>query len=291
MPPIARYLALVLLLIATSFARADSWGPLESSQVRSPTGKYELRITPEKHWADKPGHCTAALYQVGADDQPVWSRHLINDEGPVTTFVADSGRYVVTMDEWGSIGELPVVIYGSNGRLIKVHSTDSLGLKDDILHIEQSVSSYHWNQNAITCFDREEEVLFIRLHWGKVLMIQLHNGNLMDEGWYVFRDNPGKWRNLQAHAAEQIRSRALQLLHSESDDERAAGALVCGQEQIRQAIPRLRELLTDDASYDETHATTPSPTTRRVYYVRQAARDALKSLGQPVPDVVIEEPL
>ena len=79
----------------------------------------------------------------------IWSRFLINNHSPVRVFVSDSGKYVVTMDEWHSVGELPVVVYGQRGELIRVHSTDSLGLKDDVLQITITASSYWWNEDSV----------------------------------------------------------------------------------------------------------------------------------------------
>lgn len=47
-----------------------------------------------------------------------------------------AGHYVVTMDEWGSVGKFPVVVYGRNGELIAVHRTESLGLAgEDLLSV------------------------------------------------------------------------------------------------------------------------------------------------------------
>jgi len=161
---------------------ADEWGPIEQTEFFSPNKRYMLKIVPREDWPIKPGYCKATLFKIdGRERKGIWSRYLINNHAPVRVFVADSGEYVLTMDEWHSVGELPVVIYGPRGDLIRVHSTDSLGLKNDVEHIKKTVSSYWWNEGLISFFGPEEETFFIRLHWGKLVLLGLEDGDLMDE--------------------------------------------------------------------------------------------------------------
>ncbi len=164
---------------------ADTWAPISKFEFESKDSSHVLKIQPHDNWHNKPGRCLATLYRVGGGKRTkVWSRSLINNHAPVDVFVANSGEYVVTMDEWHRLGELPVVIYGKRGELVRVHSTDSLGLKGDAAHIKQSVSSYWWNEDSSSFFGPKDETFFIRLHWGKLVMLDLHNGDLMDDDWY-----------------------------------------------------------------------------------------------------------
>jgi len=250
-----------------------------------------LKISPHPDWPDKPGHCRATLYGVeGAKRREIWSRFLINNHAPVRVFVADSGEYVVTMDEWHSVGELPIVVYGKRGELIRVHSTDSLGLKDDVLHIKRTVSSYWWNEDSMSFFGPDEETFFIRLHWGKLVFISLEDGDLMDEGWYTvhkgWRMPAEKWKCLHDHARAEVRERALLWLRSENPAERKTGAAISGSEKLGEAIPRLRSLLTDQASLIR------GTTTKRfrAYYVREAAKQAIENMGEQCDGVVVEIP-
>lgn len=271
----------MFLVLVGGVLYADEWDSIEKLEFFSPKGQHMLKIVPHENWPNKPGHCKATLFKIdGEKRKEVWSRYLINDHAPVQIFVADSGNYVITMDEWHHVGDLPIVIYGLFGSLIKVHSTDSLGLKEDIEHIKLSVSSYWWNEDSIGFFGPNENTFIIRLHWGKLILLELNDGSLMDKEWYDISKGwlmpKKKWDALHSFAEGQVKEHALRLLDSGDAEERKTGALVCGQEKIVEAIPRLKELLADSKYY-----TTNIPRKwTRVYYVRKAAEEALKILGE-----------
>ena len=280
-------LAATLSCVLATIACADSWGPIEQTEFYSENRKHMLRFEPHPDWPSKPGHCRAVLFKGGKE---LWSRYLINNHAPVRVFVADSGDYVLTMDEWHSVGELPVVIYGRRGELVRVHSTDSLGLKDDIEHIKQTVSSYWWNEDSISFFGPDEETFLIRLHWGELILLQLRDGDLMDEEWYGIAKGwlmpEKKWTKLHEFGRTQLQKHAIRLLASKDAQQRKTGAMICGQEKLTEAIPALRELLNDEASFS---TNVPEEWTR-LYFVRKAAKDALEAMGQEVKGVIVEEP-
>jgi len=275
--------ALVYLFTVLEQSAADSWGLIEKTEFYSATSEYVLQIWPHPDFGSTPGHCRATLYRIeGGRRASVWSRDLINNHAPVSVFVADSGKYVVTMDEWHFVGTLPVVVYGPRGELIRVHSTDSLGLRGDVLKIASSVSSYWWNADALSFFGPDDEHFFIRLHWGKVLMLDLRSGDLMDQQWYKLHKGwfikSDQWKALQRFARSEIRRRALSGLRSSDPRERSKSATLCGQLRLTAAIPRLERLL-DDPAYTERFCLLP-PLWQRSYYVRHAAQEALKQLDQ-----------
>lgn len=189
-----KIISLMLSLFAAhgSTLFADQWGFAYEREYLSPNHEHMLRILPDPARPIRSGHCTATLFKIdGKNKTEVWSRHLINHYSPVRAFVSDSGQYVITMDEWAGVGKRPVVIYNSRGALIKVHSTDSLGLAEDWEKIKVSTLSYHWNENAISFYGPEEETFFIRLHWGKLLLIRLRDGALMEGmGEKVYKTQP-----------------------------------------------------------------------------------------------------
>jgi len=206
------FIAVFTILGQGTVGHGDSWGPITKFEFRSENGRHLLRIEPHDNWPDKPGHCRATLYRDDGDKRTeLWSRFLINNHAPVKVFVSNSGRYVLTMDEWHSVGELPVVIYGRRGYLIRVHNTDSLGLKDDIEHITRSVSSYWWNENSTSFFGPDGETFFVRLHWGKLVMLDLSSGDLMDDDWYDiargWRMPKTKWKSLHDYARREVAKR------------------------------------------------------------------------------------
>jgi hypothetical protein len=284
-----RFLNIAFLICALSFqARADSWGPVKKTEFFSENRKHMLKIEPHPDWPNKPGHCRATLFR---GQKKVWSRHLINNHAPVRVFVADSGQYVLTMDEWHSVGELPVVIYGPRGELVRVHSTDSLGLKDDTLHIDRTISSYWWNENSISFFGPDEAKFFIRLHWGKWIVLDLRRGDLFQKEEMFFRDDLRKqheqeWEKLVQYRQQTLAKHAIRMLGSEEAQDRQTGALLSGQEKLKEAISRLRKLLDDKESFS---TNVPKEWTR-VYFVRKAAKEALEAMGEKVQAVIIEEP-
>jgi hypothetical protein len=284
-----QFFQIAFLMCAMPFlAHADSWRAAEKAEFSSENRKYMLKIEPHPDSWKNPGHCRATLFR---GKKEIWSRHLINNYAPVRVFVADSGQYVLTMDEWHSVGKLPVVIYGPLGDLIQVHSTDSLGLKDDIAHIRITISSYWWNEDSISFFGPADEKFFIRLHWGKWIVLDLRSGALFEKEQTFFREDlrrehEQEWEKLVQYRQKTLAKHAIRLLGSESAMDRNTGALVSGQEKLREAIPRLRKLLDDKESY-----TTNVPKERtRVYYVRKAAKEALEAMGEKVQPVIIEEP-
>ena len=210
-----RILVTTLLMCAVAATVcADSWGPVEQTEFFSENRKHMLKIGPHADWPSKPGHYRATLFK---GKKEVWSRHLINNHAPVRVFVADSGDYVLTMDEWHSVGDLPVVIYGRRGDLIRVHSTDSLGLADDIMHIKMTVSSYWWNENSISFFGPKEQKFFIRLHWGKWIVLDLRRGDLFLKDETFFRDDlrqqhEKQWAELLKYRQGALAKHAIRML-------------------------------------------------------------------------------
>tara|TARA_R110002049_G_scaffold247930_3_gene422420 strand:- start:2310 stop:3194 length:885 start_codon:yes stop_codon:yes gene_type:complete len=289
---IALIITVTFSCVASSVCSGDSWGPITKFEFHSANRQHVLKIAPHEDWPDKPGHCRATLYRI--DDvkrTEIWSRFLINNHAPVSAFVSNSGNFVLTMDEWHSVGELPVVIYGGRGELIRVHSTDSLGLRDDISHIKMTVSSYWWNEDSVSFFGPKEELLFIRLHWGKFIVLQLRDGEIFLKDQIFFRDDlrkqhERKWNTLEEFRRKTLARHAIKMLSSTDANDRKTGAMICGQEGLSSAIPKLKNLLTDAEYY-----TTNDPRAwTRVYYVRQAAKAALEELGENADTVVVTAP-
>ena len=278
----------LLLCVCTCISYADDWGPLEKTEFYSANKQHMLKIEPHVNWPDNQGHCRATLFR---GKKELWSRHLINNHAPVRVFVADSGEYVVTMDEWHSVGDLPVVIYGRRGDLILVHSTDSLGLKDDRQHIKHTMSSYWWNEDSISFFGSDEETFFIRLHWVEWIVLELRSGRLLQKEKKFFRDDlriqhEQEWKEMVAFRNNKLAEKAINLLRSKDSYELQTGALICGQEKLTQAIPALRKLL-DDQSY---FTQTSRDKTNIILYVRQASKSALEAMGEDAGNVVTELP-
>lgn len=194
--------------IVTGLSLADEWAPPKKADYYSPTRTHVLKVTPSGTWPREHGNCVATLSRL-TEEAPakVWSRHLANNLAPVDAFVTDSGNYVVTLDEWGAAGTFPIVVYGKGGRLIRMHTLDTLSV--DPMEINATVSNFWWREQAIPFFGPEEEVFLIRLRRGQMLMVELRSGDLMDEKWYEERKRwaitAPQWEALQAFGKQRVR--------------------------------------------------------------------------------------
>ncbi len=82
--------------------------------------------------------------------EPVWAGPLENHVAPVSALVADNGRYVVTFDNWHSVGrgENVIVIYGPDGSLVRSMALTELLPETYVSALSHSVSSTKWMQDA-----------------------------------------------------------------------------------------------------------------------------------------------
>ncbi len=282
----------ILVLISSLPAVADEWELLGPREFPSANGTFVLKVSPHEGESYRPGFCKAELFKVTPTGRhAVWMRYLINNNGPVRVFVADSGEYVVTMDEWHHVGDLPLVIYGRDGRLVRVHSVESLGLKKDISHIKRTVSSYWWNEDSISFFGPSEEYFFVRLHWEKMLLVMLADGDLADDewyrttkGWFISQD---KWKSLRRFGERTVRELVSKMLKSSDPEDLNTAAKAAGQLKFRESIPKLRGLLKDAHFYESRSGDDPW---MKVYYIRKAALDALANMGETPQGVITEVP-
>ncbi|MBK8479216.1 MAG: hypothetical protein IPL39_23930 [Opitutaceae bacterium] len=208
--------------------------------------------------------------------------------------VTNDGRYVVTFDNWFGVGKDPIVVYDSRGKLTKKHTLESLRLKQfregrqiderpwtSEGLISSSMSSTYWNRDAVIFFNDASDELIVHLYWGYLFSVRLRDGKVMD----------------RSHLASEIpriratlKRKAEVALQATDPNERRFGAVIAGSDSFREFIPRLRELL-DDASFDQGWTTEEDvySYSTRDYRVREAAKNALLALGEPVQDVVTKE--
>lgn len=266
---------LMTLLCSLSRAEADSWLAPQSREFKSPSGLYSFEVRPDKKWPEKPGYCLGTLYKAEPRTKSkVWSRYLVNDCAPVDVSVADNGRYVVTLDDWGHVGSLPVVIYGHRGKVVMVHNLDSLfNDRAEVTLLVRSISSVWWRDDAITFFGPEEKTFCIWLLSGKKIILHLGMGRVL---------GPDLWQNefdpVEAYARRQIPEEVMKRLRSRDPSERKTGAVWAGRSKVRQAIPLLKELLRDQAKV----LVNPGD--------RAAAKVALEQMGESVGPVTLEKP-
>ena len=141
-----------LSLVAVFFAsgiQADSWLMPKKTKYYSTNKRYYIEITPKKlvsqlkYFEDKVNNKDNAGAVEGLKENYAQAEFyvrnsrgsylrkakfaLVNEVGPVNAIVSNDGLYIITFDNWHSVGygDDVVVIYRSDGKLIR-----KLGLND-----------------------------------------------------------------------------------------------------------------------------------------------------------------
>jgi hypothetical protein len=176
------------LLFCTLFggpalARADSWDSPKTTDYYSADSSYFLRVVPtfvpakyhewlqasvkkKRRYAPTDTlmvHCHATLlHRVSQQSVAVWHQDLINRIAPQHVLVSNDGRYVVTLDNWASLGYGldVVVVYDEKGALRKRVQLDAVSpypLNDYWL----SISSLWWRCGAKFTDTKTVELCFL----------------------------------------------------------------------------------------------------------------------------------
>jgi hypothetical protein len=160
----------IALMVAgfVSVARADSWPLPKKEKYYSPDKRFYLEVIPKKlesqleYFSDevdgkenagavkgaKDNYARGAFYarRPGGGYARRWQIPLVNEVAPVNALVSRSGDYVVTFDNWHSVGhgDDVVVIYNAQGALVKKFGLEDLLTEGDIETFQRSVSSMRW---------------------------------------------------------------------------------------------------------------------------------------------------
>lgn len=159
-------LAVALGAMLAGPAIADSWAPPRVQTYVSPDGATRLTVSPRQirdqlaYFDDKvegrepagqrPGGQAEARgkleRRVGGRWQAVWDKPLVNEVAPVSALVSDGGAYVVTFDNWHSVGhgENVVVIYDATGGLVRSLTLADILPENYVEALPRSISSIHW---------------------------------------------------------------------------------------------------------------------------------------------------
>lgn len=156
----------VVVLICGVSVLGDSWALPEPKKYYSESKRYYIEVVPRKlegqlkYFEDKVAKKEPAGSQQGGKDnycrgifykqkerggyEKVWEGRLSNDVAPVQALVSDGGEYVVTFDNWHSVGygDDVVVIYGKGGRMVRKMGLSDIISKD--ISLPRSVSSIWW---------------------------------------------------------------------------------------------------------------------------------------------------
>lgn len=179
MKPLIIALAMSAFGIASVIVSADSWPGPRPQVYASANGTYRFKTRPPQlnTWS---GKSHGALVTMAADgtEMAVWSRELVNI--PVSAYVANDGKHVVTLDTWAKLGyEHALVIYREDGSVVTDYDLDVMLSGDEIANsVVHTMSARRWLQGATIAFDRGAEHVVITLHWGKVLRVALATGKV-----------------------------------------------------------------------------------------------------------------
>jgi hypothetical protein len=166
----SRPIVLILFLLSSaSVLYADSWALPTENTICSANKKYCLKITPKKltsqldYFSDK----VDGRSDAGGDKKQeknfckgefsarndkgkmktLWTIPLVNEVSPVDALISDDGDYVVTFDNWHSVGygDDAVVIYrAADGNLVKKLALTDFLTESDFNELSRSVSSIWW---------------------------------------------------------------------------------------------------------------------------------------------------
>lgn len=207
-------LSLVILMASTCIS-ADSWALPEKVTVCSKNNQFCFRVIPKKltsqlqYFEDKvEGKENAGAHKrirkslargifYRRDDNGIlrkrWEINLVNEVSPVSILVADAGDYVVTFDNWHSVGygdDVVVIYEGSTGHVVKHLALTDFLTEQDVNSLQHSTSSIWWGGKHSFDGRRQELVLQVAKN-GKSpseagaeffpVRIELTTGRVLDE--------------------------------------------------------------------------------------------------------------
>ena len=133
------WVGLTLAVVLRGAVLATASEPAESLW-HSDNRVFSFRVTPGD--GGQPAH--GVLYGGGTTDAgaEIWSCEILNAVAPGEVLVADSGRFVVTIDEWDTAGtgDNVVVIYGPDGGTTGRFSLDELLLPEEAESLKRGLS-------------------------------------------------------------------------------------------------------------------------------------------------------
>lgn len=200
-----KYILIILTILLAGDLSADTWAPPKIKDYYNSDSTFYVRIYPQKipekyfKWVEasprrkkkfKPSDtlvtpCYARMFKViDGKDSLIWEQKLINRVAPVTAIVSNDGKFLVTFDNWHSMGYGVDVMayYNEKGELIKRHMLEDISPFPINTYV-MSVSSLWWrcgqefidNQRVSICFIDENEVVEKRTYNLKEQRIEKSN--------------------------------------------------------------------------------------------------------------------
>ena len=179
--------AIILLIIVLSLIHINTFAfqAVEPSvkTYESKNGKYRLTVTPgdvqNYFYSHRQKVKTKPVYVEGSKDQCIgvlekkadngfaqlWEKELDNDVAPLSAIVSDTGKYVVTFDNWhsGGQGDNVVVIYNEKGDLLKKFALEDIASRTEIIRMNTTFPAFmiFWGKDHE--LDEENDLLILNL--------------------------------------------------------------------------------------------------------------------------------
>ena len=173
----ARFLlALTVVVAVSTLLQADEWVTPTPRVFGSEWGRHGFKVLNPKLGGPSEG----VLFSLDAEgkEQILWKVKLVNT--PHRVLVDDNGKFVVTIDTYGSVGFAhSLVIYGDKGKVIRDFELDDLLTRDEIkTNVKHTESSRWWAQKGNA--EMESGNLVMRLNWGKNIRVELATGKIAE---------------------------------------------------------------------------------------------------------------
>jgi hypothetical protein len=205
-------LASVLGVLFPTVLHSDTWALPSVVTVSSPSSNYIAQVTPgsggyggyERAITNRASNASVSVSACPAPGikNLVWSGKLINPAAPVEVYISDGG-YLVTMDNWHSVGYGPVIaIYNPKGQLLRHWGLDELFTPEEQRQLRHSVSSIWWRTGKETFGRGTETNLLTVPAKGKTLRFALTNATLLTPSATLGNAE----RNGAANGSQPIRS-------------------------------------------------------------------------------------
>lgn len=174
----------ILLILCFIPAFTDTWIGLEPTSYVCRGMEYIAEIFPPFTAIDSSEKPLCYFYRNGWKENPpelLWKDTLVNRSAPSEVIISMGGD-LVTINDHANLGyQHSVVIYNTEGHLIKTYYLDDLIPKDDMMEFIHSTSSRWWNVDAKYFFVNTKNMwkpthLYIKLKWGKAMEFRLHDG-------------------------------------------------------------------------------------------------------------------
>ncbi|TXI45391.1 MAG: hypothetical protein E6Q50_16540 [Lysobacter sp.] len=178
-----RLLLATALAVAACPALADSWMPPTAKVTESADHRHRVTVVPRElesalAFFDDKVKGTEPAGQRAGDPQrsPVarveardasgqwhllWQMPLVNDVAPVSVLLAKDAKFLVTFDNWHSMGygDDVVAIYDHQGHLVRKLGLEDILPEAYVNHLPRSVSSRWWGRDhALVDEDRAVEL-------------------------------------------------------------------------------------------------------------------------------------